>query len=168
MNREDFRETSPIILVYHELKAIHPSWYVEIGEPSGAGWISGTDLRTAREGLFNVLLSCIGERLHTSDRRTITASFAMRFGWSSGVAIAPFIICQCIPNIRLDNVPFKFHENTTCERAALHQPEGAVLVREGMTAHPFIQLLPNQSALVARLRASLIQQAGLIVEALYE
>jgi hypothetical protein len=40
---------------------------------------------------------------------------------------------------------------------------GAVLEQEGVTAHPFIQLLPNQSALVDRLRTSLIQQAEPVV-----
>src|SRR5215813_12147104 len=120
MQLDGFGRTSPVVAVFQGLRALHPNWDVEIGLPSGRGWIKGTDLTTASEGPFNMLLSRMGERLHTSDRRTIAASFALRYGWSSGIAIAPCLLYQCVPKITLDNVSFKFHENTAFERAALH------------------------------------------------
>jgi hypothetical protein len=92
MNLEDGRAQSPIIAIYNALRAMHPKWDVEIGQPRGTGWIPGTDLMTAREGPFHTLLARIGERLHTADRRTIAASFALWYGWSSGVAIAPYLL----------------------------------------------------------------------------
>jgi hypothetical protein len=109
MNLEDGKAPSPIIAMYGELQAIRPTWYVEIGQPRSPGWIPGTALMTAREGPFHALLSRIGERLRTADRRTIAASFALRYGWSSGVAIAPYLLYHCVPKITLDNVSFKFH-----------------------------------------------------------
>jgi len=168
MNLEDCGAPSPIIAMYQELQTIRPNWYVEIGQPRGTGWILGTALMTAREGPFNALLCRIGEGLHTSDRRTIAASFALRYGWSSGVAIAPCLLYHCVPKITLDNVSFKFHENTAFERAALHQPEGVMLPQDGMAPHPSIQWLPSPQALLGWLRASLVQQAQPIVDALYE
>jgi hypothetical protein len=36
----------------------------------------------ADDGPFTALLSRIGERLLTDDRKTIAASFALRFGWT--------------------------------------------------------------------------------------
>jgi hypothetical protein len=168
MGLEDFSGTSPILFVFHGLRALHPNWYVQMGHPTGSGWISGIDLETAHEGPFNALLSRMGERLHTSDRRTIAASFALRYGWSSGIAIAPYLLHQCVPKITLDNISFKFHENTAFERAALHQPEGVILRQGGVTQHPSIQLLPSQQALLRYLRASLVRQAEPIVKALYD
>jgi hypothetical protein len=168
MKREDDRESSPIVSIYQALKTIHPNWYVEIGKPTGASWLTGTDLRTASEGPFNVLLSQIGERLYTLDRRTIAASFALRYGWSSGIAIAPYLLYQCVPKITLDNVSFKFHENTLFERAAVHQPEGVMLQQQCTSQHPLIQVLPTRHALLSWLRNSLTQQAQPIVETLYE
>jgi hypothetical protein len=120
MQREDGREKSPISVVYQELQALQPRWYVEIGMPQGPGWITGTDLRIANAGPLNALLLRIGDRLHTADRRTIAAAFALRYGWSAGMAIAPYILRHCVPSITLDNVSFKFHENTLFERVALH------------------------------------------------
>jgi len=84
-------------------------------------------LMTAGEGPFQALLARIGERLHTTDHRTIAASFALRYGWSSGIAMAPYLLYSCVPKITLDNVSFKFSENTSFERVALHHPEGVML-----------------------------------------
>jgi hypothetical protein len=89
MNLEESQTPSPMIAMYQALWARHPKWYVEIGQPRGPGWIPGTALMTAREGPFQALLARVGERLQTADRRTIAASFALRYGWSSGVAMAP-------------------------------------------------------------------------------
>jgi hypothetical protein len=167
MGHEDLGETSPIVAIYRELQALHPNWYVEIGKPSGAGWIAGTDLRTAKQGPFNVLLSDIGARLYTSDRRTIAASFALRYAWSSGIAIAPYLLYHCVPKISLDNVSFKFRANTSFERAALHGPEGVMLQQERVLEHPCVELISSPKALLSRLRDALVQQAEPIVAALY-
>jgi hypothetical protein len=168
MRHEDPAETSPIVAMYRELQAMHPNWYVEIGQPTGMGWIAGMDLTTAMQGPFHSLLSAIGGGLHTSDRRTIAASFALRYGWSSGIAIAPYLFYHCVPRISLDNVSFKFRDNTSFERAAVHRPEGAILRQDGVTEHPSMQVLPSPKALVSWLRDSLVQQAEPIVAALYD
>jgi hypothetical protein len=61
--------------------------------------IAGTVLRTASVGPFHALLSRIGERLQTADRRTVAASFALRYGWSAGVAIAPYLLYHDVPKL---------------------------------------------------------------------
>jgi hypothetical protein len=138
MQREAPGETSPIIAAYQALQAICPNWYVEIGQPGGTGWLRGIDLRTASTGPFNTLLSQIGASLHTTDRRTIAASFALRYGWSSGVAIAPYILCQCVPHITLDNVSVKFNQQALFERVALrtfHRASGRTLKKHPLDTH---------------------------------
>jgi FhuF 2Fe-2S C-terminal domain len=168
MRHEDIGANSPIIAIYRELQQKHPNWHVDIGEPPERGWIRGTDLRTAKHGPFNALLSRTGEQFQTLDRRTIAASFALCYGWSSGIAIAPYLFRQCVPKISLDNVSFRFHENAFFQRAALHQPEGVILQQEGSAPHPSIQWISSPQALLARLRDELIQQADPVVEALYD
>jgi ferric iron reductase protein FhuF len=160
-------ETSPITGIYRELRGVHPNWHVEIGEPQGTGWICGQDLRTAAQGPFAALLARAGERLRTSDRRTIAASFLMCYSWSCGIAIAPYVFRQCVPNIALDNISLKFHENTFFQMAALHRPEGVMLSQNGFAPHPLIQRLSSPQELMDTLRNSLMQQAEPIVEALY-
>jgi len=122
---------------------MHPGWYVEIGRPRGPGWITGTDLRTASAGPLHDLLWRIGDRLHTADRRTIAAAFALRYGWSAGMAIAPYMLRHCVPTITLDNVSFKFQDNTLFERVALHCPAGVMLRQGGEVPHPLIQWIPS-------------------------
>jgi len=167
MRPENIGETSPIISIYRELQRVHPNWHVEIGEPRGQGWIRGTDLRTAVDGPFTALLALAGERFQTSDRRTIAAAFVMCYSWSCGIAIAPYLFRQCVPKISLDNVSFKFHENTFFQKAALHRPEGVMLQQHGLTPHPFVQWLSTPRELMGKLRDGLMQQAEPIVEALY-
>lgn len=184
------RETSPMVSMFQALQASHPKWCVDIGQPHGPGWLPGTALMTAGEGPFQVLLGRIGERLQTSDRRTIAASFALRFGWSAGVALAPYLLYACVPTIALDNISFKFHDNTFFERVALHQPtgvmlspaaahdlggvlplyqpEGVMLSRDGAASHPSIRWLSSPQALFAWLRTSLVRQAQPVVDALYQ
>jgi ferric iron reductase protein FhuF len=168
MNLQESPTPSPMIAMYQELRARHPKWYVEIGQPRGKGWIAGTALMTAREGPFLELLCRIGERLHTTDRRTIAASFALRYGWSSGVAMAPYLLYHCVPKITFDNVSFKFSENTSFERVALHHPEGVMLPQDGVAPHPSIRWLSSPQGLLEWLRTSLVQQAQPVVDALSE
>lgn len=167
MTREEGREHSPIIAIYDELRMMQPKWDVVIGNPREPGWITGTDFLTATEGPFSALLSRIGEKARTTDRKTIAASLALRYGWSSGVAIAPYLLHQCVPNIALDNISLKFTENTLFERVALHRPEGVMLQQERGAPHPGIQFLPNPTSVLVWLRKSLVRQASPIVDALY-
>lgn len=160
------RPESPILSIYQALQVRQPRWYVEMGVPDGPGWIRGTALCTASAGPFQALLAQIGDRLQTTDRRTIAASFALRHGWSAGVAMAPYLTHQCVPTLALENVSFKFHANTLFERVALHRPTGVMLGPHEPEAHPLIQWLPDQSALLAYLRTSLIHQAEPIVATL--
>lgn len=167
MTPEEGKARSPLIGIYEELQAKQPKWHVIIGRPCGAGWIPGTAFQTATAGLFHALLSRIGERLDTTDRKAIAAAFALRYGWSSGVAIAPYLLRQCVPTITLGNVSLKFTEHTFFERVALHHPEGVMLEQAGLEPNPHIQWLPRHADLLARLRRSLVQQAAPIVDALY-
>ena len=168
MTHEGHEEYSPIVSIYRELRKIHPHWRVEIGEPHGRGWIRGADLRTAEHGPFHALLTHTGEHFQTADRRTIAASFALCYGWSAGVAIAPYLFHQCVPNVSLDNVSFQFYENTFFQGAALHRPEGVMLRPEGAAPHPAVQWLDGPQALLERLRDGLVQQAEPVVKALYD
>jgi ferric iron reductase protein FhuF len=163
---EECPDMSPIVAVCQAVHARHPTWAGDMGRPRGTGWGPGVDLMTAGEGPFRALLERIGERLHTSDRRTIAASFALRYGWSSGVAIAPYLLYHCVPTVTLDNVSFQFHDKMSCDRVALHQPAGAMLRQDHVAPHPSIECLPSPQALIARLRTSLVQQAEPVVDAL--
>jgi hypothetical protein len=140
---DDCGETSPIVSIFQALRARNPKWAVEIGRPHGPGWIPGTALMTTTEGPFQGLLCRIGERLHTSDRRTIAASFALRYGWSSGVAFAPYLLYACVPAITLGNVSFRFNDQGSFERAALHHPVGVMLPHEGAAPHPSVRWLSD-------------------------
>jgi len=76
-----------------DLEKIDHKWRIEIGRPRHSHlWLSGLDFARSGEGPFLALLLRIGERLRTKRRKTIAASFALRFGWSSSAAIAPFLL----------------------------------------------------------------------------
>jgi hypothetical protein len=165
---EDIAETSPITAIYRALQKVQPNWQVAIGEPRGSGWIRGTELRTATQGPLAALLTRAGASLQTSDRRTIAASFIMCYSWSCGIAIAPYLFGQCVPNIALDNVSFKFHDNSFFQMAAVHRPEGVMLYRDGCTPHQSVQWLSDPQALMNKLREELMRQAEPVVAALYD
>src|SRR5262249_30056153 len=118
---------SPIEDAFIALRALNASWNVEIGGAEGPGWLEGTDLMDAAGGAFNELLLRIGERAKTSDKKTIAASFALRVGWASAMAIAPYLRHRCVPSVGLDNVSFKFKESTFFERTAIYSPVGVVV-----------------------------------------
>jgi FhuF-like iron-sulfur protein len=160
---------SPVETVFAELQAIDPKWRVDIGEPGAhSGWIRGTDFLKATAGPFHSLLERIGARLHTGDRRTVAASFALRFGWIASVAIGPFLTHRCVPHVGLSNISLKFREDTLFERTALHKPSGLFLAVPGNTPHPLVQGAGDFTMLLRALRRELEQQALPVVEALYE
>jgi hypothetical protein len=109
--------TTSATFIIEELGAIEPGWSVEIGRPNGKQWVSGEDLKDARTDPFHDVLQRLGGTLGTQDRRTIAGSFAMRFGWSAGTAIAASVIHGWVPDIRLENISLRFGgRNTMFER----------------------------------------------------
>lgn len=161
-------DPSPIIGMYDALRALNASWSVDVGQPSEPGWIAGTELRSATTGPLNELLWRIGERSRTSDRRTIAASFALRYGWASAMAIAPYLKYGCVPDISLENVSLKFRASTFFERTAIHEPRGVVMADGPAANHPAIASVATRHQLLRSLRDALTSQALPVVEALYD
>lgn len=180
--------TSPVALVYEHLRALQPNWYVEWGKREGDGWIPGDALTDPARGRFRELLERIGARMRTSDRKIIAASFVLRFGWSSGVAIAPYLLGRCVPDISLENISLKFSESTLFEKVSLHEPHGIIIARKAATEHhlldhctgcdtcspkslatdPPIQTLELNQELPEALRAALVDQASPVINSLYD
>lgn len=159
---------SPIAGIYAALRALNASWSVDVGRPSGAGWIAGTELRVASTGPFNELLLRIGERARTTDRRTIAASFALRYGWASAMAIAPYLKYACVPDVALENVSLKFRESTFFERTAIHEARGVMVADDPRACHPAITSVADRHELLRSLRSALMTQAVPVVEALHD
>ena len=150
--------------VIEELGAIEPGWSVEIGRPNGKQWVSGEDLKDAGTDPFQDVLQRLGGTLGTNDRRTISASFAMRFGWSAGTAIAASVIHGWVPDIRLENISLRFGgRNTMFERLALHRAQGTFF--EGAESKDESKDA-SRDALLRVLRDTLFEQAAPVVEAL--
>ena len=160
-------EPSPIVGIYAALRPLAASWRVEVGRPAGPGWVQGADLRDASAGPFNDLLRRIGVRADTADRRTIAASFAVRYGWASAMAIAPYVRYGCVPDIALENVAFKFRESTFLECTAIHEARGFMIATAPGAQHPTILAVEDQHALLKFLRVALVDQASPVVESLY-
>lgn len=137
-----------------------------VGRPTGPGWIAGDDLRDAGAGPFHDLLIRIGNVARTTDRRTIAASFAMRFGWASAIAITAYLRERRVPDIALANASFLFRPSTFFDRAALHEPRGWCLAGDRGAAET-LRPVPDVAALRGALRATLADQAAPVVEALY-
>ncbi len=165
-------QLSPVTAIYERIQAIQPGLTVEIGRPraaSGDGWVSGTDLRNASAGPFHDLLRRMGETLNEQDRRTIAASFALRYGWAGGIAIAPYLLHQCVPDINLENTAYRFGgQFSMYQRAAIYNPRGAMLAANNAAVHPSIRPISSSMELLQLLRESLISQATPVVNALCE
>ena len=162
-------DTSPVMGIFRDLQAADPKWRVDVADPRGeAGWISGTDFVRATEGPFNRLLRATADRLGTSDRKTVAALFALRFGWAASVAIAPYLTHACVPDISLDNISLKFRDDTLYERSALHRPMATMLGDDQSTPHPLIETVTDRAALRRVLRHRLYEQTRPVVHALHE
>jgi FhuF 2Fe-2S C-terminal domain len=177
---------SPIAACYEHLRTIHPNWYVEWGRRDEDGWISGEAFTNAFEGPFYELLERIGARIQTADRKIIAASFVLRFAWSAGVAVAPFLLEQCVPDVRLENVSLKFNRSNLFEKVSLHVAQGVSNAQSGVaeqltvtsnncdrgptypvSTEPHIQPLDPNNPLLAALWTTLVEQAQPVVDALY-
>ena len=162
------QHTSPIARAFEGLKRLNASWNVELGRPEwGDGWIVGSELSNATSGPLNALLLRIGARLETTDRRTIAALYALRFGWASAMAIAPYVKYGCVPDISLENVSLKFKASTFFERTAIHEPRGVLIDGDHGAEYPGVRCVPDRGALLQSLRRELIAQAAPVVEALH-
>jgi hypothetical protein len=159
---------SPVTEACDALRPLRASWQADVGQPAGAGWIAGSDLRIASDGPFNELLIRIGTGLGTRDPRTIAAAFALRLGWAAGMAIAPALRYACVPDVALANVSFKFKPSTYLECTAIHEPRGALIAGDPRAVHPDVHTVPDAAGLIHELRRQLVAQATPVVDALYE
>jgi 8-oxo-dGTP pyrophosphatase MutT (NUDIX family)/ferric iron reductase protein FhuF len=161
-------QASPVEVAIHRLLVLDPKWRIETGVPTASPeWITGADFACASSGPFHSLLLAISQRLRTEDRKTVAASFALRFGWSASAAIAPFLIHRCVPDVGLDNISFRFRD-TLFERTAIHCPRGAALQNSEAPDHPLIRYAGSAEDLLQVLRRQLHDQAQPVVEALYD
>lgn len=159
---------TPVAAIYDELRALNAAWSVHVGRPGAEpGWVTGDDLRDAARGPFHQLLCAIGERAGTRDRRTIAASFALRYGWGSAMAIAPFLRYRCVPDVSLGNIALKFKPSTFFERTAIYDPRGTMIAADPRAGHASIATVADEAALVRVLRRTLYEQALPVVDALY-
>jgi FhuF 2Fe-2S C-terminal domain len=158
---------SPVSAIYDALRVLNASWGVDIGKPSGPGWIAGAELRDASSGPFNALLLRIGERQQSTDKMTIAASFALRYGWASAMAIAPYLKYGCVPDVSLENISLKFKASTFFERTAIHQARGTMVATDPAARHSTIAGVADRAALLRALRSALTEQATPVVEALH-
>jgi ferric iron reductase protein FhuF len=164
MRRSDLIQPGRLVRIFDELRQLHPDWYVEYGRRCGDGWIPGDALRWPHRPPFSELLSRIGQRLITSDRKVIAASFALRFGWSAGAAVAPYLLQGCVPDVGLDKVSMKFSTQTFFEKLSLHDSDAIVSENSSHALNP--EARPDTS-LVAALRWTLVTQADPVVGALH-
>jgi hypothetical protein len=158
----------PLVRAYAQLRTVNANWYVEYGKPEGDGWTAGSAFRdTASGGPFGELLARIGERLKSTDRKVVAASFALRFGWAAAPAIAPWLLHGCVPNVELENTSLKFSSGTFFERLALHRLEGTTIESHATAAQPSMESVASPRELLDRLRHVLVSQATPVVAALY-
>jgi hypothetical protein len=158
---------SPVVGMYRTLRALNAGVSVELGRPHDAGWITGDEFRDAATGPFNALLGRIGARSQTDDRRTIAGSFALHFGWTSAMAIAPFLRFRCVPNVALGNVAIRFNHAAYVDGTAVFEPGGAVVAGDPRAQHPSMTTVPDDAALLRALRAALADQAAPVVETVH-
>jgi len=158
---------SPVIAMYAQLRALHAGWGVELGRPTGSGWIAGDDFRDATSGPFRAVLDRIGTRSQTDDRRTIAGSFALHFGWTSAMAIAPFLRFRCVPDCSLGNIGIRFNQSAYVDGTAVYEARGMVVAGDPSAHHPSMRTVPNEAALLRALRDALVAQAAPVVEAVY-
>jgi len=166
---------SHLARIYARLRKLHANWYVEFGSRSGDGWIPGRALLEPESGPFRALLERIAGRLYTEDRKIIAASFALRFGWSAGAAIAPFLLYRCVPDIDLDNIALRFNEQALFERVAILQPRAVAVRDEEFGDDPLVSILDDipiketgskplyHPVLLATIRDTLEEQARPVV-----
>ncbi|MGH7649582.1 MAG: (2Fe-2S)-binding protein [Gemmatimonadaceae bacterium] len=158
---------SPVVAMYDTLRALDPAWGALVGRPTGAAWIAGDDFRDAAAGAFNAVLARIGARSQTDDRRTIAGSFALHFGWTSAMAIAPFLRFRCVPNVALGNVAIRFNNAAYVDGTAVYEPGGIVVAGDPRAEHPSMTTVAADPALLRALRDALVAQSAPMVEAVH-
>lgn len=161
-------DRSPVAEIYRTLRALHAGWTVELGRPTGTGWIAGDQFRDATNGPFRTLLERIGTRSQTDDRRTIAGSFALHLGWTSAMVIAPFLRFRCVPDCSLGNIAIRFNQLAYVDGTAIYEARGTVVADDACAGHPALRTVPNERALLRALRDALVEQSAPVVEAVYD
>lgn len=127
-------------------------YHYQLGKQLSNEWIAGHALSNADSGDFNQLLWQIGNRINSTKRRVIAASFALRFGWSAGAPIAIYLQHGTALDISLKNISLRFCEAKLFQEIAFHKINILTTERAEATANTlaeqlFLQAQPVVNAL---------------------
>ena len=118
---------SSLTAIYRDVGKLNQEWQAEFGLQQGDGWIPGAAIVQPDHPPFSRLLERIGEVVGSTDRRVVAVAFVVRMAWSAGAAIAPYMMRQCVPDIRLSNVSLRFSDNCLFRKLSIHRPRAVML-----------------------------------------
>jgi len=75
-------------------------------ESLGENRLLSEQLRSPEKGTFAEILTGLDKGVES--RKVVAASFLLRYGWSSGVAIGAYLLGKKIPDIAFDNIAIRF------------------------------------------------------------
>lgn len=146
----DFDKSS-LVVVFRAVGRLNPDWEAEIGSRHTGGWIDGSVLQCPDSLHFSDLLDRIARRLRRENRRTVAIAFAVRLGWSADAAIAPYLLQQCVPDIRLSNISLKFSEDALLQKLSLREPRCVRMRSYGSFGRPSIDFLSTSAKTRSRM-----------------
>ena len=128
------------------------------GKPNGSGWIDGTALADPQNSLFQQLLQQIGATINTNNKRVIAASFALRYGWSSGAPLHYFMNHGTVMDLSLDNISLQFCRSGLYQHYSFHSAD---------SLHKQDVINTQDETQITAMAEQLYSQATQIVEALH-
>ncbi len=132
-------------------------------------WLSHSAMRQPQEGFYAGLLQAFMTRSGIASRRFAAASFLLRYGWSAGAVIAPWLMDKPIPWYPAEEADLCFADNTLFQAICLNS-DGFLIARDHrFSAHPHCLLsYSDPDAAIHLVAHQLACHAKPVVEALHE
>ncbi len=132
-------------------------------------WLTHPEIRRPGDGLYTELLQTLMTRGGIASRRFAAASFLLRYGWSSGVVIAPLLMEKPIPLYAAEKAELCFSANTLLQAICLHGDGFAVARGHAFSRHGHCLLtFDDRNEAIRRVGRQLLRHAEPVVEALHE
>lgn len=146
----------PLQQTFERVSALNQYINVQVGTPTGAGWITAEALFAPESSLLAGMIASHQHRYGTTVPNIIGSTLLQNYHWSLiSSVLATYFVDRRVPNAAVNRVKMFFTENGDGDGIAFADGAFTALPDDPAAGHPQVTIVPTLDALRDRLRVEL-------------
>ncbi|MBX3084522.1 MAG: (2Fe-2S)-binding protein [Anaerolineae bacterium] len=146
-------QTLTLADTFERLKALSSYINLQIGQPTGDGWYSHSDLARSDSPHLATLLERIRTKIGCDDRQFGATAFISSYSWQmTAASIGCYFTARRVPDLSPDNLRMHFDDNVWHDQLAFLEGRFYALPDDPEAGQPHVTVVENMDALRDEMR----------------